>query len=282
MWGWVANLRNCHVSSGGNAVGDAIINDGRFKEKVRGLKEAGELTELGVSIIGVGKGVKCERDGAKTHTIEGIVKARSADFVTEPGAGGRAGLRESIAAEGYEPENDVDLLDVTALHERRPDLVAEIETATEEKLRKEFEVMEELKAKIEELEGQITTLTEERDGLKTELEEAERKERAVTAQAEIAELVDAADLHEATKARIRERFAEADSTEGVADAIDAEKKYVAELNEAGEVRNLGRSDSPDDSETARKRLKENAKRRYLDDGFSEENAERAADIFANG
>ena len=282
MWSWVANLRNCRVSSSGNGVGDAIINDGRFKEKVQGLREAGELTELGVSIIGVGKGAKSKLSGVKTHMIEGIVTARSADFVTEPGAGGRAGLRESIAVQGVDPENDVDLLDEAGLRERRADLVAIIEASHEKTLRKEIEVIDELKEKLTELDGQVVTLTEERDGLKGQLEEAERKERVVTAQAEIAKLVDEADLHESSKAWVREEFAEADSVEGVAEALERHKTHEASLGEAGVIRDMGGSDNAADSEKSRADLLERKTQQYIDDGETKEDAERMARAYFKG
>ena len=173
-------------------------------------------------------------------------------------------------------------LDEAGLRTRRPDLVATIETATETRLKEEFMDVQELKDKVAELEGEIATRTEERDGLQTQLDEAEKQKRIDDAQKAIAEIVDNdADLKEATRVRIKEQFKDAETEEGVAEAVEAEKKYIAELNDGGAIRELGRTET-ETPEKVRARIKENAKRRYLNDGKTEEEAERMADIYVNG
>ena len=281
---WVANLRNCRIAPTGAAVGDAVIHESWFKAKVQGLLEAGELEGLGTSIIGVGSGTKGEVEkGVKAHIVENIVKGRSCDFVTEPGAGGRAGLQESTSATLYDEQNDIDLLNEADLRERRPDLVALIEADKMKEARGEMEELEKLKERVAELEESITATEAERDELKVKIEEAELAEAKTKAQVEIKELVEAEkDLSDPTRKRIIARFADAASTEDVAEAIADEKAYVAALNETGTVKDLGRADPVDDTKTVNAELTETQIQRFVDKGFTKEDAERMARVFVKG
>lgn len=280
---WVANLRNCRVAPSGAAVGDAVIHESWFKAKAQGLLEAGELEGLGTSIIGVGSGAKNGYEvekGRKAHIIENILKGRSCDFVTEPGAGGRAGLQESISATLYDEQNDIDLLNEADLRERRPDLVTLIETNRDNNRRTEMDDNEKLKEQIAELEGSRDTLVAERDTLQAKVEEAEQAEAKAKAQAEIKELVEAEkELPEPIQKRLVAQFADAASTEGVAEAIADQKALMAELTETGKVKDMGRGDPPDDAKKIEATLIENAKQRFIKQGFNEEDAERMAQTY---
>ncbi len=229
---WVATLKNCHVSDQGNAVGEAHINAGWLKDKAAVLYEQGDLNQLAVSILGIGSGQKEKIDGVETVAVENILKGRSVDFVTEPGAGGRAGLMESPDKSGL----DVDLVDEASLRAQRPDLVELIETKIK------TEVQSDVSEKtVTELEGQVSTLTEERDDLQGKLTEAETEKAKAVAQATIKEAVGKADLPEPCKARLLEQFTNATDSEGVEDAIKAEAKFVSDLAETGKVKGLGNS-----------------------------------------
>jgi len=234
---WVATLHNTKVADSGNAVGEAHINAGWLKEKIANLFEQGDLQHLGTSINAVGKGTNQTIEGKKTVLVEGLVKStfQSVDFVTEPGAGGQAGLRES-ARENF---LDVDLMDLAELREARPDLVMIIETDIKESIRQEVnEKMAEIK-ELEDLKGQVETLTAENGELRTQIEEAEKAKAKAEAQATIKEAVDKAELPGAAKARLIERFAEATTDEGVAEAIKAEADYVMTIKGDGRVKGLG-------------------------------------------
>ena len=112
--------------------------------------------------------------------------------------------------------------------------------------------------KITELEGQITTLTTERDALKEAAEKAEKDKAKAEAQAAIKEAVDKAELPDAAKERLIERFKDAESADGITEAIQSEVDYIAKLSEAGKVKGLGvtKVDSDKDHEA----LKESFKR----------------------
>ena len=93
--------------------------------------------------------------------------------------------------------------------------------------------------KITELEGQITELTTERDDLKTKMTEAEKERAKADAQAIIKEAVDKAELPDAAKERLIERFKDAESADGIDEAIKSEVDYIAKLSEAGKVKGFG-------------------------------------------
>lgn len=112
--------------------------------------------------------------------------------------------------------------------------------------------------KIQELEGQITTLTAERDALKEAAAQAEKDKAKAEAQATIKEAVDKAELPEAAKARLLDRFKDAESASEIEEAIKAEVDYIAKLSEAGKVKGMG--DSKRTPEEHKKALRESFKK----------------------
>lgn len=257
---WVATLHETKVSDAGNAVGVAHINAGWLKEKISALFEQGDLEHLGTSINAVGKGTKQTIEGKKTVLIEGIVKStfQSVDFVTEAGAGGQAGLRESVREDSV----DIDLMDLAELREARPDLVTDIEMEAKESLRQEVKEAMEATTELEGLKGQVETLTTERDGLQAKIDEAETARLKAEAQAAIKEAVGKADLPDAAKTKLLARFADAESDDGVEDAIKAEADYIATLLEAGKVKGLGPKHEDGDPEASKAKLRESVKRMH--------------------
>ncbi len=111
--------------------------------------------------------------------------------------------------------------------------------------------------RIRELEGQITTLTSERDTLKEATEKAEKAKAKADAQASIKEAVDKAELPGAAKERLIERFKDAESADDIAEAIKSEVDYITKLAEAGKVKGLGPTKEVTDNDT--KALRESLK-----------------------
>ena len=118
----------------------------------------------------------------------------------------------------------------------------------------------ELEQRVTELEGQIDTLTTERDGLKTKITEAEKEKAKAETQAAVKEAVDKAELPDAAKERILERFKDAESADGIEEAIQLEKDYIAKLSEAGKVKGMGATKA--DTEKDREALKESFKKMH--------------------
>lgn len=277
---WVGTLQNVRIGGDGAVIGEAVIVEPWMRDKLALMREQGLLEQMGISILGVGLASPAEVDGVQTRLVERIVRARSVDFVTEPGAGGGVLIYESV------PPDDVDLISWSDLRERRPDLVRQCEQEMRIQL-KEASSMDkatittqadergELQKKIAEMELAIATLTGERDALQQKLTDAEKAvgdltqaQEAANVQAAIKEAVGKAPLPEIARDRLLQRFVEAKTADGLEDAIAAEADYVARLTEAGKPRAMGRSATPEESDAL--------KRAFLAGGMTEAQAEIAA------
>ena len=116
----------------------------------------------------------------------------------------------------------------------------------------------ELEEKIKELETTNETLTTENSELKEQKAEAEKAQKIAEAKSAIDEAVGKSELPEPSKARILEKFKEADNAEGIEEAIKVEKNYIAALAEEGKVKGMGPTNV--DPEADKKALKEAAKK----------------------
>ena len=257
---WVANLTNTRVGKNGEIIGEAAIIEPWLKAKLSALRDQGQLSTMGISINAVGQGEVGEVEGVKTAIIEKIVAVRSVDFVTEPGAGGTVQMYES-------DRHDVDLLTVGELRERRPDLVDAIANEAKSVALQEARRMSETEDRVKELEGTVATLTTERNTAQESLAEAEREQARAEAKSVIDKAISEVDLPDASKTRLTERFADAENSDEIAEAITAEVEYIAELSEAGKVKGMGPSSNG--KGPSAEDLKESAKR-FLPDASDEE------------
>ncbi|GAH81096.1 unnamed protein product, partial [marine sediment metagenome] len=155
---------------------------------------------------------------------------------------------------------DIDLIELETLKEKRPDLIKAVEAKVRDEIQLEVKHKMELEERVTELEGQITDLTTERDDLKTKITEAEKEKAKAEAQATIKEAVDKAELPNAAKERLIERFKDAESADGIVEAIQSEVDYIAKLSEAGKVKGFGGSQP--NAEKDREALKESFKRMH--------------------
>lgn len=233
-------------------VGDAVIIEAWLQQKLAALRDKNLLSEMGISIRAAGAGVKDKIDGKEANIVERIIRARSVDFVTEAGAGGGILLYET------EKDSDIDVINLDVLKERRPDLVRSIENEVKEKTIKEVKRMSELEDKLKVLEGQVTTLTTERDEARTKISEAEKAQRKAETKSKIDEAIGKTELPDVSKQKLAERFKDVESADGVQDAIKTETDYVNALREASKPKNLGPS-QPNPEEN-KKSLKEAWKR----------------------
>ena len=258
---WVATLKDVTVDDSGVVSGVSEIIESWMMTKLASLRDKDMLSEMGISINAVGSASKGKIEGKDTLIIEKLVAARSVDFVTEPGAGGIVTFYES------DKRLDIDLIDISTLREHRPDLVKELESDVRAIILQEAKIKMELEEKVTELEGTITTLTTERDELLTKEAEAVKEKAKADASAIVKEAVDKAELLEAAKERIRERFKDSETADGIEEAITAEKEYVAKLTESGKVTHMGPSNSTPEKD--KEALKESFKGLGLDDKKAE-------------
>ena len=213
---WVATLKNVHMDDRGQIIGEAVIVEPWMQAKLAALRDKGMLAEMGISINAVGTATKGEIEGVKTNVIERIVRVRSVDFVTEPGAGGMVQMYE------FDRENDIDLVSLDILRERRPDLIKSIEAEVKAVITQEVKKKVELEDKVKELETNIETLTQERDGLQVKITEAEKAQRIAEAKSQVDDAISKSELPEAARVRLLEKFKDAESAEGIAEVVKAE------------------------------------------------------------
>lgn len=241
---WVATLTNVRCDENGIITGEADVIERWLMEKLDLLKQKNQLDKMGISINAVGSATKAKVDGVETTVIERLITARSVDFVTEPGAGGVVTFYEA------DRKHDIDLIELATLKERRPDLVEIIKSEGRAEIQKEVKHKMELEEKIKDQEEQIQTLTEENTQLKEAQEKAEKEKAIAETKAAVDDAVGKAELPEPAKKRLLESYKDAESTDGLEEAIQKEKDYVAELEEAGKVTNMGGSEPDTEKDKA--------------------------------
>lgn len=249
---WVASLKNVTFEEGVGIVGDAVIIEPWLQQKLAALRDKKLLSEMGISIRAAGIGTKDKIDGKETNVVDRITQVRSVDFVTEAGAGGGVLLYET------EREFDIDIISLGVLRDRRPDLVKTIESEVKTTIMKEAKKAMESEERITELEGQVETVTTERDDARTELAGSQKAQQIAEAKSAIDEAIGKSELPEVAKKRLVEKFQEAESADGVEEAVQAEKDYVAALSEAAKPKDLG--PSTPEAEKSKKALRESFKR----------------------
>jgi len=262
---WVATLKNVvYNATTKEVIGEPVVVEPWMQSKLATLRDKSMLNDMGISINAVGQASKQTIDGVKTNYIERLVRARSVDFVTSPGAGGKMQIFEASR------ENDVDIISIEALRERRPDLVDIITTEVTTKLKTEVKTQMELTEQIKQLETDKTTLLKENGELKTKIDETEKAKAKAEAQAAIKEAVAKAELPEPAKARLLEKFADALDSKVLDEAIKAEKDYIAKITESSKVKGLGVV-TPDP-----KKAHEALVESFISTGLNREQAEIAA------
>ena len=249
---WVASLKNVTYKEGVGIVGDAVIIEPWLQQKLAVLRDKKLLSEMGISIRAAGVGTKDKIDGKEANVVDRITQVRSVDFVTEAGAGGGVLLYET------EREFDIDVISLGVLRERRPDLVKTIENEVKNTIMKEAKKAMEDQERITELEGKVETVTGERDTALTDLAAEQKARRIAEAKSAIDEAIGKTDLPDAAKERLVEKFKEAESADGVEEAIQAETDYVNALKESSKPKGMG--GSTPDAEKSKEALRESFKR----------------------
>ena len=261
---------NEHGREGPGLYADAKVF-GRFKDAVNEL-----APHIGVSIRALGKAEKGEVEGRKGPIIKEISAARSVDFVTIPGAGGKVvqlfeAYRDAVPENPYLPED---------YRESLENQEHEAEAVMDEK------AIQELKDQLQEALDRVTEL----DTINTALRGHANK---LSAEKVAREALRDIELPEPSKERVLTLAVEGELPLGengaldqdaliakVKEAASAERAYVASLTEAGgDVRGLGASGSSDNGGA---KLKESLKSMWLKLGKSVDEAEKLATIAANG
>jgi len=213
---------------------------GRYAEPVNEL-----APHIGVSIRAMGRAEEGEAEGRKGPIITGLTAAKSVDFVTMPGAGGKVlQLFESARK----------LQEVVAVTEQEAKDLREENVALAEKV-------QDLQAKllVREAQAFVAEVLAEK-----EMPEPMR-ERVAKAQGASPVVVDGVLDVEAYREQIEA-------------AAKAELAYLASMSEKGQIRGMGETPQPPPTET----LFESLKDMWIKTGKTPEEAEFLAKIAANG
>lgn len=243
---WVATIKEAWVSEDGSVQGKIVVWRRWFQDYLQELKEAGLESEIGLSILAVGKQTAKKINGIQTNVIEKFHSVLSVDWVTEPGAGGRV----TEIWESYQPartrEQEISMLEslkaaeaLAQLRESRPDVIAAILAEQDDATARQAE-RDEAAAKVTEAEAKAAA-AEERA---TKAEEQAKGDRAQSAKVSHAlalkEALEASELPAPTRAKLVNQLVEPVLKEDgsydadvaktrIVDAIKVEKEYVAAL-----------------------------------------------------
>lgn len=271
---WVATVEKSWWDPASKSIkAQAVVVADWLRSHLRNLRDAGRLGDLGVSIRAVGRAVEAKIDGVKTQFVEDIVKARSVDFVTEPGAGGRVEAYESAGGHVF----DLDLITEADLRRERPDLVegilaelAETYISAEAEEGATMEEVEQLKVDLEAERAKNIALVAQVAELKAEkakVEFAGKVDEALKA---------AQDLPDVARANVRKRL-EGLVEANIPAAIKQEQDYLASLGlkkKEAVVKGLGDQEAGGSAEGALETTMEESFRRK---GHSEAQAKRMAE-----
>lgn len=211
---------------------------GPYKEAVNEL-----APHIGVSIRALGKAKMGEADGRQGPIIERIVAAKSVDFVTTPGAGGKI-VELFEAARGRAEPVSVYAVTLEELKRMRPDLI--------EGLRREIkkDQLEEAKKVTEQ---ELEQLREANKGLQEE--NARLKEALILREAKdfVGEALGKVEMPDLTRTRLLESLSrnpvvkdgkldKDEYAKKITEAVKAEMDYLAQVTKSGAIRGMGSGD----------------------------------------
>ena len=236
------------------AAGPGLYADAKTFNRYKGLVD--ELApHIGTSIRASGRAKEGEVDGRKGLIINALTRSRSVDYVTMPGAGGKI-VELFEAARSKPPEEE--------------------KTVTEQE--------------AQELRDAMAALADENTQIKADNARMTEALLLKEAAALVAETLAGIEMPEPTRARLQESLAgkpimvdgalDREATIAtVTQAAEAEIAYIASVaGPSGQIRGLGSTPPPNPTGT----LKESYKAFWIKSGKSPEEAERLAEIAAQG
>ena len=236
--------------------------------------------DIGVSIYAYGRAKDGEAEGRKGKILEELTAARSIDFVTVPGAGGRilplyeaargadsgAGGQDGALPHSTKERKQMDETAIKELRESREALQGQVTTLT----------------------AQVATLTEAKTAADTQNQALRKQLLALETSAIAAEIVNASKLSEAARKRVLESVIgkpvlKEDGTlnadefrRAATEALDAEAKYLAEAVKGSGVSDMGAGSGAANRDAAIQSAKESLIRMYVGMGYDQKTAEAMA------
>ena len=238
---------------------------------------------IGVSIRSPGSVAEGEAEGRRGRIVTSLRNSplhSAVDFVTKAGRGGQVlALMESWR----DPDAQTTLKDDLTDHSK--------ESLNMDEMQKLQADLEEARTALVAAEARATEVVAQNESMSAELgslrESVALAEARTLAEAEI----NKTELHAITKARLSESIVAMAKlgedgkldvkalTEAMTTEIARESDYVAKLTESGKVRDQGKSDSTDDAQA---KLTESFVTRYVNEGYSPEQAKKMAATAAAG
>lgn len=231
------------------AAGPGLYADAKvfspFKETINEL-----APHIGVSIRGLGKAKTGTAEGRTGPLIEKIAIAKSADFVTSPGAGGEI-VQLFEAARGKGNSHTVNWSTVTLDEVKRsaPGLVAQLRAEIKEAVYSDKNRAKEAQ-KMSLNEEQIKALQESASAKDTEI--ARLKEAILLTEAStiVSEVLGKLNLPDLTRARLQESLAKSPVVKDgaidkaafatkISEAVKAEVEYLARVTGSGVIKGMG-------------------------------------------
>lgn len=272
---WVGQLTRVWPEEDGTIMGEAQIIDPTFKAKLSSLADKGLLKEMGISIRAIGEATTKEVEGVETRYVESLLSARSVDFVTYPGAGGRV-----LAIESEENSNDVDLITEAEFRVRRPDIIQAVTLELQETIRMnadEQKKLDDALASVATLTAANAAMTEAKKVSDEAAKEAAKTVKVATATASLATMLTESKLPEIAVKRIKKQFEGAEDDKGFKEAIAEEVEYIKSITPV--KRNNGADDNADLTEVEKAKAKtdfDSCVEGFMSMGFTKEEAEIAA------
>jgi hypothetical protein len=187
-------IESATINGRGGIDYSAVVFHPQMREMLANMKEVDALDALGTSINYHGTATPVQYEGATLDNIDSITKLNSLDFVTDAGAWGTVASMESLTGNPVAKQGE--------------DAVTN----------------EELTALVEKMAGSIGTLTTAVTGL------AERQVRTEV-RTEMARVLAASGLPTVAQDDLLERFKDAQTIDGFAEAVAKQQAFVASLTE---------------------------------------------------
>ena len=243
VFDWVASIEATDIGITPNKktgmFASIKVHDTNFKTKLKELKEAKLLNQMGVSIVAFSDGERKDMQGIMTNVVNEFVKASSVDFVAEPGAGGHV----QNFKESKEGKDNMEIKDLTVekLKESNPDLLKNIVSSVTE------QVKESIKTEADEAKKEADK-NKESEGTQTDSEKTEAKFNVREAGMDRKELLSNILLDSSLPANAKNRVKESvlredvkmDGTrldikatkESIGKSIESEEAYIKEFSGA--------------------------------------------------
>lgn len=223
--------------------GNVNVHSTEFRNKLKDLKEANQLNQLGVSIVAISDGERKELDGTMTNVVNEFIAARSVDFVSEPGAGGK--VQTFKESKGGNEDMEIKDLTIEKLKESNPNLLTELTKGITDSIKESIKVeAADAKKKADKEAADLADKNKTKTDDEKQAETFNIREAGLDRKELVSTILSDNQLPANVKARIKESFLATDvkmsgskldiqaTKEALGSTIDAEERYIKEFTDA--------------------------------------------------